>query len=263
VPLSLFLAVYAALFGLVVGSYLNVVIHRLPRGVSTVLPASSCPSCGAAIRWYDNLPLVSWLALRGRCRVCGAPISWRYPFVEALTSALFVYAWWRHGVSLEAAATATFGCLLLALAMIDAEHYLLPDRLTLPGIVVGLALQPFLAPTVFLGAPGLVPALVGVALGGGLLFALWGGWYLLRGEEGMGLGDVKMLAMIGAFLGWKGVLVCLFVASLSGSLLGLAVIAAGRGGLRSRLPFGTFLAFGGAVAMIWGRALVDAYARLL
>jgi len=257
VPLSLFLAVYAALFGLVVGSYLNVVIHRLPRGVSTVLPRSACPSCGTVIRWYDNLPVASWLALGGRCRACRARIAWRYPLVEAATSALFVFAWWRHGLTLEAAVTALFGCLLLALAVIDAEHYLLPDRLTLPGIVVGLAVQPFV------DWGGLVPALLGVALGGGLLLALWGGWYLLRGEEGMGLGDVKMLAMIGAFLGWKGVLVSLLFASSLGSVVGLGLIAAGRGGLRSRLPFGTFLAFGGAVALLWGRALVEAYARLL
>jgi leader peptidase (prepilin peptidase)/N-methyltransferase len=257
VLLRILLDVYAALFGLIVGSYLNVVIHRLPRGISTVLPRSRCPSCDAPIRARDNLPVLSWLLLRGRCRSCGALIAWRYPLVEAMTAALFVGAMERFGPSFEAAVAALFGSLLVALALIDVEHYILPDRLTLPGIAAGLALQPWL------DWGGLVPALVGAALGAGILLALWGGWYLLRGEEGMGLGDVKMLAMVGAFLGWKGVLVTLFFASLAGALVGLGLIAARRGGMKTRLPFGTFLAAGAVVALFWGPALAEAYLRLL
>lgn len=252
-PPQLLLDVYAALAGLIVGSYLNVVVHRLPRGLSTVRPRSRCPACGAGIGARDNLPVVSWLLLRGRCRHCGTLIGWRYPVVELGTAALFVACLERFGLTLEAAVAALLGCLLLALAMIDAEHYLLPDRLTLPGIVVGLAVQPWI------DWGGLVAAALGAALGGGLLLALWGLWLLMRGEEGMGLGDAKMLAMIGAFLGWKGVLVTLFVASLVGSAVGLGLIAFGRGGMKSQLPFGVFLALGGGVALFWGRALVDAY----
>ena len=255
--LRILLDVYAALFGLIVGSYLNVVIHRVPRGLSTVLPRSRCPACGEPIRARDNLPVLSWLLLRGRCRHCGALIAWRYPLVEALTAILFVACMERFGPSLAAAAAALFGCLLIALALIDAEHFILPDRITLPGIVAGLALQPWL------DWGGLVPALIGAALGAAILLALWGGWLLVRGEEGMGLGDVKMLAMVGAFLGWKGVLVTLFFASLSGAAIGLALIAAGRGGMKSRLPFGTFLAAGAVVALFWGPALADAYLGLL
>jgi leader peptidase (prepilin peptidase)/N-methyltransferase len=257
VLLRILLDVYAALFGLIVGSYLNVVIHRLPRGISTVLPRSRCPSCDAPIRARDNLPVLSWLLLRGRCRSCGALIAWRYPLVEAMTAALFVGAMERFGPSFEAAVAALFGSLLVALALIDVEHSLLPDRLTLPGIAAGLALQPWL------DWGGLVPALVGAALGAGILLALWGGWYLLRGEEGMGLGDVKMLAMIGAFLGWKGVAVALFAATFFGTVVGLGLVVAGRGGMKSRLPFGLFLSFGGAVARFWGRWLADAYLGLL
>jgi leader peptidase (prepilin peptidase)/N-methyltransferase len=148
-------------------------------------------------------------------------------------------------------------CLLLALGLIDAEHYLLPDRLTLPGIVVGLAVQPWI------DGGGLLQAALGAALGGGILLALWALWLLARGEEGMGLGDVKMLAMIGAFVGWKGVLVTLFFASLVGSAVGLGLIAVGRGGMKSRLPFGVFLALAAGIALFWGRPMIDAYLGLL
>lgn len=256
-PPGLLLDLYAALAGLIVGSYLNVVVHRLPRGVSTVRPRSRCPSCGAGIGARDNLPVVSWLLLRGRCRHCGSIIGWRYPAVELATAALFVLCVERFGPSPEAAVAALLCCLLLALGLIDAEHYLLPDRLTLPGIVVGLAVQPWI------DWGGLLPAAIGAALGGGLLLALWGLWLLVRKEEGMGLGDVKMLAMVGAFLGWKGVLVTLFFASLVGSAVGLALIAVGRGGMKSRLPFGVFLALAAGIALFWGRPMIDAYLGLL
>ncbi len=249
--------VYAALLGLVAGSYLNVVIHRLPRGRSTVLPRSRCPYCGGAIRARDNLPLLSFLLLRGRCRRCGAPISWRYPAVEAATAALCVGVVERFGLGLEALIAVVFGCLLLALAMIDLDHFLLPDRLTLPGILVGLAAQPWLPRTSFLDA------LLGVAIGAGVLVLLINFWYWLRGEEGMGMGDVNMLAMVGAFLGWQGVLVTFALATVAGAASGLALLAAGRLEMRGRLPFGLFLALGALVALFAGDRLVAAYAGLL
>jgi leader peptidase (prepilin peptidase)/N-methyltransferase len=254
---DLLLGLYAAVLGLIVGSYLNVVVHRLPRGISTVLPRSRCPACGAAIRAFDNLPLVSYLILGGRCRDCGAPISWRYPAVEALTSLSFVACALRFGLVPEALVAAFFCCLLIALAAIDLEHLMLPDRITLPGIATGIAVQPWIS---WVGWRG---ALVGAALGGGVLLALYGGWYLLRREEGLGLGDAKMLAMVGAFLGWRGVVVTLFVGALAGAAAGLLLIGSGRGDRKSKLPLGTFLALGGLVALFAGDRLVDAYLGVL
>jgi leader peptidase (prepilin peptidase)/N-methyltransferase len=256
-PLRLFLDAYAAAMGLIAGSYLNVVIHRLPRGLSTVLPRSACPACGAPIAVRDNLPLLSFALLGGRCRACKAPIAWRYPLIEAATALVFVGCSERFGLSLAAPAAALFCCLMIALGMIDLEHLILPDRITLPGIAVGLALQPWLP------WGGLWQAVAGALLGAAILLAIWGGWYLVRHEEGMGLGDVKMLALIGAFLGWKGTLVALLFASFAGALTGLALIWRGGAGLRSKLPFGSFLALGGLTALFAGRELADWYAGLL
>ena len=263
--LHILLSVYAAVLGLIVGSYLNVVIYRLPLGISTVLPRSRCPGCGAAIRPYDNLPVISWLLLRGRCRSCRAGISWRYPLVEAATAALFLAAFLRFGITFEAPAAALFCALMLALAMIDFDHMILPDKITYPGIVLGILLQPLLPwARLWEGTWGAVAgAAFGALLGAGILLAVWVGWYLLRKEEGMGLGDVKMLAAIGAFLGWKGVLVSLFFASLSGAVVGLAFMALGKLDTGSKLPFGVFLALGGLVALFFGEPLVRAYAQLL
>ena len=251
------LDLYAALLGLVTGSYLKVVIHRLPRGQSTVMPRSRCPYCGGGIPARDNLPLVSYLLLRGRCRRCGAPISWRYPACEAATALLFVGIVERFGLSPEALVALIFGCLLLVLAAIDFDHFLLPDRLTLPGILVGLAAQPWLPRTSFL------EAVIGVAVGAGLLVLLINFWYWLRGEEGMGMGDVNMLALVGAFLGWQGVLVTFTLATVAGALCGLALLAAGRLELRGRLPFGVFLALGALAALFVGDRLVATYGGLL
>ena len=256
--LHVILGVYAALLGLIVGSYLNVVVYRLPRGVSTVLPRSRCPACGAPIRARDNLPVVSYLLLGGRCRACREPISWRYPLLEAATGLLFVGCLERFGLAPEALAGAIFGSLMIVLAAIDAEHMILPDRLTLPGIAVGLALQPWLDWGV-----GLSAALLGAALGAGILLAIWGLWYLVRHEEGMGLGDVKMLALVGAFLGWKGVLVTLFFGALTGAAIGLLLMRREGLGLKSKLPFGTFLALGGLLSLFAGQAIADAYLGLL
>ena len=252
-----FFVVYAGLVGLIVGSYLNVVIHRLPHNQSTVLPRSRCPKCGAAIRARDNLPLLSWLLLGGRCRDCGAPISARYPLIELLSGALFAGAVLRFGATPTAAAAALFCAALVALAAIDVEHFLLPDKITLPGLVLGLAVQPLVA---WGTLPG---ALQGALCGAGILLVMAGLWELLRGVEGMGLGDVKMLAMIGAFLGVHGVVVTLVFASLAGSLVGITLLARGAIALQGKLPFGLFLALGAAVALFAGEPLARAYLALL
>ena len=251
------LALYAAVLGLLVGSFLNVLIHRIPRQLSFVVARSRCTYCGAAIKARDNVPILSYLLLRGRCRACGAPISLRYPAVEALTALAFVACTLRFGGSAATAVAALFCALLIALALIDAEHFLLPDILTLPGILLGLALQP-LFPTVFF-----LDALLGTILGAGILILVINFWYWLRHEEGMGLGDVNMLAMVGAFLGWQGMLVTLVTASLLGALVGVTLIAVRRMGVKSRLPFGVFLAVGAAVALLWGNDLVSTYRGLL
>jgi leader peptidase (prepilin peptidase)/N-methyltransferase len=263
--LQTLLGVYAAVLGLIVGSYLNVVIYRLPRGISTVLPRSRCPECGAAIRAFDNLPVLSFLVLGGRCRACRERISWRYPLVEAATAALFVACFLRFGISFAAPAAALFGSLMLALAVIDLDHLILPDRLTYPGIALGILLQPLLPWARLWDGPwgALAGGALGALLGAGVLLAVWLAWFLLRHEEGLGLGDVKMLAAIGAFLGWKGALVALFFAALSGAAVGLALMAWGGLHAKSKLPFGAFLAIGGMVALFAGEPLVRAYARLL
>lgn len=257
VQILILVALYAAVLGLIVGSYLNVVIYRLPLGVSTVLPRSRCPGCNAPIRARDNVPVFSFLLLHGRCRSCGAEISWRYPLVETATALLFVGCLFRFGLTLEALVAVVFCCLMLVLALIDYDHMILPDRITLPGIVLGIAVQPWIH------GVGLVSSIVGALLGAGILLAVWGTWYLVRKEEGMGLGDVKMLALIGAFLGWKGVLVSLFSAALAGSIVGLALMRWGSLEMKSKLPFGTFLALGGLLALFAGEAIAGFYAGLL
>jgi len=257
--LRLLLDLYALLLGLVTGSFLNVVIYRLPRGLSTVLPRSRCPSCGEPIRALDNLPVISWLLLRGRCRRCAAPISVRYPLIEALTGALFVLSAEWFSFSAASAVAALFCCLMIALAAIDVEHLLLPDKITLPGLVAGIAVQWLLPVSPESPWPGPLGAVLGAAVGAAILLAAYGGWWLIRREEGLGLGDVKMLALIGAFLGWRGAVLSLLLGAFAGAFLGLTMMAVGRGGMKSQLPFGAFLAVGGLVALFFGPALIALY----
>lgn len=245
-----------AVFGLLIGSFLNVVIHRVPRKESLISPGSRCPGCGYALRWYDNIPVVSYAMLGGRCRRCRAPISIRYPLVELTTAIVFVAHYFVFGWTPLLAVRLLFGASLVALFAIDLEHHLLPDVITLPGILVGLAASAFLP-------PGLFEALIGMLIGGGSLWLIGEAYYRYSGEEGMGGGDVKMLAMIGAFLGWKLVLVTLVLSSVLGSVLGLSIIAIKRGGMKYALPFGTFLALGALAASLFGDGIVSWYAGRL
>lgn len=241
-----------AWLGLAVGSFLNVVIHRLPRGGSVVNPPSRCPQCQYELRWYDNIPILSWAFLRGKCRRCRAPISVRYPIVELLTMGVFVVHLWMFGWTALMAVRLLFACALIALFAIDLEHHLLPDKITLPGIVAGL-MASLIVP------PGIKDAILGTLLGGGVLWAIGEAYYRYAGQEGMGGGDVKMLAMVGAFLGWKLVLVTLVLSSVTGSVIGLLVIAVRRGGMKYALPYGTFLALGALAASLVGDQLVAWY----
>lgn len=240
----------AAAYGLIIGSFLNVVIHRVPREMSLVRPRSHCPGCGALVRWFDNVPVLSWLLLGGRCRVCRAPISARYPLVELATGALLAAAAVRFGLSLAGAEAAVLLLLLLPLALIDLEHHLLPDALTLPGIAAGLAFSA-------LGGLATLPdALLGAAVGGALPYLVIVAYRALRGVEGMGLGDVNLLAMVGAFLGWQGALLTLGIGSCVGAVAGLALMAAGRARRDTELPFGVFLALAAVLALFLGPEMV-------
>jgi leader peptidase (prepilin peptidase)/N-methyltransferase len=250
--LSLELAIVAFL-GLAIGSFLNVVIHRLPRQQSLVSPGSRCPSCGYALVAADNVPVLSYVFLGGRCRKCRTRISVRYPIVELITASLFVAFYFAFGWTPLLAVRLLFVAAMIALFAIDLEHHLLPDAITLPGIVVGLVASAFLP-------PGLISALIGTLVGGGVLWAVGEAYYRYSGQEGMGGGDVKMLAMIGAFLGWQQVIVTLVFSSIAGSVIGLLVIAIKRGGMKHALPYGTFLAIAAVFASLWGEPLVTWYA---
>lgn len=249
---EVFPLVVAGLFGLITGSFLNVVIYRLPRGKSVVWPASACGACGRELRWFENIPIVSWVVLGAKCARCKAPISVQYPLVEATTALLFVLVTWLTPAGPLLAARLIFVCGLVVLFGIDLEHQILPNSITLPGVAAGLIFS-------LAGPPGLRDSVIGVLLGGGVLYAIAAGYYLWRREEGLGMGDVKMLAMIGAFLGWQAVLLTLVLASLSGAVIGVAMMALQRGTMKYALPFGTFLALGALVAMLAGEPIVDWY----
>jgi len=245
-----FAVAVAAAYGLVFGSFLNVVVHRLPRGMSLVRPGSHCPKCGAPVRWFDNIPVLSYLLLGGRCRACRATISLCYPLVELAAGVFAAAVVARFGLTLQGLEAMLLVMLLLPLALIDLEHHLLPDVLTLPGIVLGLAGS---------AAGGFVPLLnsvIGALVGAAVPYVVIVVYRRLRGVEGMGLGDVKLLAMIGAFLGWRGVLLTLGLAATVGALLGLTLIALGRGRRDTELPFGTFLAGAATIVLFAGNVLL-------
>ncbi len=245
-----------AALGLAVGSFLNVVVHRLPRQESLVSPGSRCPACGSMLRWFDNVPVLSYAFLGGRCRGCLGVINVRYPLVELITAAVFLGHYAAFGWTPLLAVRLLFAASLVALFVIDLEHHLLPDAITLPGIAAGLLASVFVP-------PGFTDALIGALIGGGVLWGIGEAYFRYAGEEGMGGGDVKMLAMIGAFLGWKLVLVTLVLSSVAGSLLGLGLIVVHRGGLKKALPFGTFLALGALAASLYGDQIVTWYAGRL
>ncbi len=243
------LALLAALVGALIGSFLNVCIHRWPRDESVVAPRSRCPGCGRPIAWYDNLPVLSWLILRGRCRGCAQRISVQYPLVELATALLWLSAVLRFGPTLEALRSAVFLSILLGITLTDARHYIIPDEFSLGGLALGLA---------FAAVPGgfpLTSAATGAVLGLVLLASVaWLGKLVFR-RPAMGAGDVKMLAMIGAFIGPVGVLLTVFLGSLFGALI-FGPIAWRT---KRLVPFGIFLAVGAAIAHLWGQALVGWY----
>ena len=240
------------LFGLAIGSFLNVCIYRIPLGQSIVHPPSRCTGCGQALRWHHNVPVASWLLLRGRCAFCGAGISARYPAVELLTGVVFAL----HALVFEPGplllVRLAFAAVLIVLAFVDIDHRILPDSMTLTGIPLGVLAAVWLP-------PGWRDSLLGVVVGGGSLWLIAEAYYRWRKIEGMGMGDVKMLAMIGAVLGWRAVVVTLVLSSFSGALVGVLMMSRAKDGMRYALPFGTFLSLGALVASLVGEPLVAWY----
>ncbi len=251
------LILWAAGFGLVVGSFLNVVIHRLPKEESLVVPRSHCPACQVPIRVIDNIPIVSFLLLRGRCRACGHPIAWRYPLVEGLTGLLFAMTVAQFGATLQAAFLLALLCGLVVVSFIDLDHQIIPNIITLPGIPLGLVSG------LLLGQPSVLDRLIGALAGAGFLYLVlfYGG--VLYGQEAMGEGDLNLVAMVGAFLGWKAVVITILVGCLVGSAVGLSLIALRRLDRRQHIPFGPFLSMGAAVGLFWGDRLISWYLGFL
>ncbi len=243
----------ALAFGSVIGSFLNVCIHRLPRGESLVFPGSHCPLCGARIRWYDNVPLLSYLILRGRCRDCRGRISPRYPLVEAISAALCLWLVIRHGASVTTAVYYALVCALVVVAFIDLDHQIIPDLITYPGIPLGVAAS-FVLPDLTLK-----DSLLGVLVGGGILLAVAVLFQWIRKKEGMGMGDVKLLAMIGAFLGWKAVVLTLLLSSFVGAVVGYAALRLSGRGVGQPIPYGPFLVLGALTHLLGGARWVDWY----
>jgi leader peptidase (prepilin peptidase)/N-methyltransferase len=241
--------VFCALFGLCVGSFLNVVIARMPAGRSIAHPGSACPHCGTAIRWYDNLPILSYVLLRGRCRACRATISWRYPVVELMCGALFAAAYLRFGPGAQLVAALVLLSTLVAITGIDMDHQIIPDVLSVPGIALGLLAS--LAP----GGIGVWDSALGTLLGGGVFIVIIVASGLVLGQPGMGIGDVKL----GAFLGWKLVLLSILLSVLIGGPLAATLLATGRKGRKDPLPFGPFLAVGAVISLFCGDAVLAWY----
>lgn len=252
-PLPIPFYIFAFIFGAVVGSFLNVCIYRLPAGKSIVHPPSACPGCGAEIQWYDNIPIISFLILRARCRSCHAPVSWRYPLIEALNGVLTLLLFMKFGIGLPFLAYFIFVSALVAITFIDLDHQIIPDEISLPGIIVGFAFSFFLPLNSWLNS------LFGILLGGGSLFLVAWGYEKLTGKEGMGGGDIKLLAMMGAFLGWQSILFIIFSSSLIGSVIGITTMLIQKKDGKLAIPFGPFLAFGAVLYIFYGRQLISWY----
>jgi leader peptidase (prepilin peptidase) / N-methyltransferase len=251
---SLLAAAIGGLFGAVIGSFLNVCIIRLPAEQSVVSPPSRCPKCGRQVEWRDNIPVLSWLLLGGKCRGCREPISILYPLVELAVAVLWAAMAYRYGLGVQALTGALFGTLLLGIALTDARDYIIPNEFTYGGLVIGLVLS------AVGGLHALLLALLGAAVGFGILWLVGtvGTWAFK--EEAMGGGDIKMMAMVGTFVGWQGVLLTIFLGALAGTAIFLPRALLGR---KKLVPFGVFLALGAAVTYLVGPAILAWYKRYL
>jgi leader peptidase (prepilin peptidase)/N-methyltransferase len=266
------------LFGLVVGSFLNVCIARIPLDASVVSPPSHCPRCKRPIRWYDNIPLVSFAVLRGRCRTCGVNISWRYPLVELLNGLLYLGVIFEFGFTGEAVLVMALCSALVVITFIDLDHQIIPDVITLPGMVLGLVAAPVFMTTLAgplpfglghalpsLGQYGtaFLNAVLGLLLGGAPLYLIGLLWEKLRKVEAMGGGDVKFMAMVGSFLGWQGALLTIMLGAISGSIVGVALILLKKHQADKVIPFGPFLVFGTLLTLFRGPEITAWYLDLI
>ena len=247
------LLLFSFIFGAVFGSFYNVCIYRLPRSLSVVSPPSSCPVCKYRIPFYLNVPILSFILLRGRCAGCKAPFSILYPFVELLSGLCALALFVRFGLTPALFVYFIFLSALIIITFIDFEFKIIPDVISLPGIIIGFGCSFFFLPITY------IDSLIGLLLGGGLLFSIAAGYYLLTKREGMGGGDIKLLAMIGAFIGWQGVIFTLFASSFAGSIIGLLFMALMGKSRRTALPFGPFLALGAVIFLFYGSELIELY----
>jgi len=244
---------FVFIFGAVVGSFLNVCIFRLPAKTSIIKPLSQCPHCHHPIRFYDNIPIISFIVLRGKCRDCDGKISWRYPLVELITAVLSLLLFLQFGLTLRFLIFFIFTAVLIVITFIDLDHQIIPDVLTLPGIPIFFLLAIFVVKIPWL------EALIGLLIGGGVLFAIAFVYELLTKREGMGGGDVKLLAMIGGFLGWKSLIFILLFSSFSGAIAGITAMIIKKQDMKYAVPFGPFLSAAAIAYLFWG----DAFRRVL
>ena len=255
-PPIVFFYILFFIFGAVVGSFLNVCICRLPKNESIVFPPSHCPACDYRIPWYDNVPILSYLLLRGKCRSCKVRISIQYPLVELVNALLTLSLFMRFGPTFLFAVYFLFCSAMVVITFIDLEHQIIPDVISLPGIVAGFIFSCFI-PQI-----GWLNSLIGILVGGGSLWLVATGYELLTKKEGMGGGDIKLLAMMGAFFGWKAIPFIIFVSSLVGSVIGITVMLMQKKDAKLAIPFGPFLALGAVLYIFFGRQLIHWYLSL-
>ncbi len=266
----LVLAVFSFILGSMVGSFLNVCVHRLPQGLSVVKPRSRCPKCESPIAWFDNIPMLSWLILGAKCRKCGLPISWQYPLVEAITGALFLAVYWRFGLVAATPIYMAFVAAMVLVTFVDLTDWTIPNEVTFPGIPLGIALAVaglyFPDSGLLLGGP--IESMIAGFAGGTFLYLLDKAALLLLGKRGMGFGDVKLIAMVGTFFGYKGVVVTIIIACFAGSIIGIAMILLtpkkeGEESAGHYLPFGPYLAAGAVLHLFFGPQWVELYLSTL
>lgn len=249
-----FMTLFAAgLVGLCIGSFLNVVIYRLPQARSIVSPGSACPHCGHLVRWHDNIPLFGWLWLKGRCRDCQKPLGFQYPIVELFGAIAAIAALWKFGLTLAGGVYFTFLCLLIIITFIDLAHQIIPDRITLPAMVLALLVAPFLPDF------SLIQSLLGLVAGGGLLWAIAAIYSRLAGVEGIGGGDIKLMGLVGALTGWPGALFTLFGGAVLGAVVGVGLLAVKGKNMRTAIPFGPFLSIAAIIYLFFGNTIVNWY----
>ncbi len=262
-----YIQIISFIIGLIVGSFLNVCIYRLPRSLSIVSPPSACPRCHESIKPWHNVPVISFIVLQGKCRNCGGPISFRYPLVELLNGFLYLTVVTSFGMGMHTLLICMLVSALVVITFIDLDFQIIPDALTLPGIVIGLVSASFLFPDPFLAGDagheivGVTNSLAGLLLGGGLFYLIANLGRLMSGTDALGGGDIKLMTMVGAFMGWKAVLLTTFVGSVTGSLAGIFLIVAKGKGRKSKIPFGPFLALGALVTLFYGEVILQWYFR--